>query len=256
MNSLPTETNSCNIDEGIFQLLTQNPNEWMSAINLYNQYTKEHYVNKKEFIINCELLTTRFKNIRKCHKNNICYLNFGTDNSLITKEVYDEEIHDDYKDDELFRSLDKCDVIEYMVKNSHCCENLSLTDFFDDIDTVLHILFRKGRIDLINTLISCYSVDFDIKNKNNEDLLDVLDYSNKDAQKLVKLVFEYRFSKLNKKYNDQLDSIKHHNTLVLETNRKLIDENKLLKKRTAALNLYKGMAYISLIVLAIKLFFY
>lgn len=243
-------TISCNIDEEILQLLTQNPNKWMSVISLYNQYTKEHTVNKKEFIVNCELLNTRFNNVRKYHKNNLCYLAFVTNNSLIPEDVLFEveEKYNNYINDEIFRSLDRCDVIEYMIKNSNCCENLSLSEYFDGVDTALHILFKKGRIDLVNTLVSCYDIDFDIKNGNNESLLDVLNYSDKNASKLVKLVFEHQFAKLNETNNNNLNKIKQTNTQLLETNKKLSNENSLLKKQIMLTNVYKYVGLTCFIV--------
>jgi len=239
MNHSATNTTSRNIDEGIFQILTQNPNQWMSTVNLYNQYTKEYYINKRDFLINCELLNTRFKNVRKYHRNGLCYLAFVTDNSLISKEVDDEVKNDDLTNDEIFRSLDKCDVIEYMIKNPQNCENLSLTEYFDDTDTVLHILFRKGRVDLVNTLVSCYNVNFDIRNRNDESLLDVLNYNDKNAPKLVKLIFEQQFAKLSENFSNRSNDIKQMNSSLLEINKKLKSENNMLKNEAAFLKFYK-----------------
>lgn len=254
MNCSPTSTTSCNIDDGICQLLTQNPNQWMSAINLYNQYTKEHSVNKKDFIINCELLNTRFKNIRKYHKNNICYLAFVTNDSLISKEVNDEKYSDNINN-ELFRSLDSCEVIEYMIKNPSNCEKMSFTEYFDENDTLMHILFKRGRIDLVKTLMSTYDIDFDIKNRKNESLLDVLNFEDKSAQKLVNIIFEYRISKLNETHNSRINSIKQTNTTLIEVNKKLADENNLLRKQIYTTKIYKYLTFMCFISFLLTYFF-
>jgi hypothetical protein len=244
---------STNYDVGdsIFQLLTRNPNKWASVVSLYNQYISKHTnINKKDFILRCELLGTQYKNVKKYHKNGLCYLAFVSDESCTPKEAVDEGNHADLVNDEIFKSIDKCDVIEYMMKNAEYCDNLSLTEYFDGTDTVLHILFRRGRIDIVNALISCYNVDFDIKNSNDESLIDVINYNDKNAVKLVKLVFENKYSRLMADHNTQLSNVKQANTRLLEVNSRLITENGALKKGAVVHNVYKYISALLVVAVA------
>ena len=237
-------TTSSNIDEGIFQLLTQNPNKLMSINDLFDQYTKDHSINflKKDFIINCEELNTRYKNIKKYYKNQQCYLAFVTDESMMTDHISSS-------DDVI---LDKCDIIEYMISNPQYCEKMSLTDNFDGTDTILHILFRKGRIDLINALAGSYDINFDQMNARNESLLDVMDPSNQNTSKIIKMVFDNKYKKLISENQIRLNDVRHTNSILLENNRKLANENQELKKQVGDNKFYYYYAIICSIIIGMN----
>lgn len=219
-------TISNKLDDGIFQLLTQEPNKWIPVVTLYNMYTREfpntYNVLKRDFMAMCEMLHTRFKNVRKYHKNGMCFLAFVTDDSVITTDVRDEEYRTELENDNAFKSLKKDDVIQYMLDNSEYCQQLSFDEYFDGNDTIMHILYRNGKPDLVDKIMTSYKINMDVKNASGESLLDVINYSDKlVSARLVKLFISNQVSKINLEHAKTMEQIR-------ETNSSLLDKNKLL----------------------------
>lgn len=246
------------MDNGIFLILTQNPDKWMTVVSLYNQYTKEYpRTNKKDFILSCELLNTRFKNIRKCHKNNLCCLAFITDNNLIPESFHNEEKYYEMTTDESFKLLDKCVVIEYMINNPQYNPSISFSEYFDGNDTILHILFKEGRVDLIKKIERDYDINLDITNSKNESLLDVINYNknNNNSNDLVKLYIDHKFKRLNRNYDTHIEQIKQTNMILLETNKDLVKENDILKKDKKNVTFYKYVTNFFIVISFAILYF-
>jgi hypothetical protein len=218
------------MDKDIFQILARDPNKYRPIFSLYNEYCKEKhsYVDKKHFIIICELLDVNFKNVKKLYRNGTCYLSFVTDYSSLTdveesdkkSNAYTKE-GSKYNDNE-FGALDKCYIIEYTLDNPKTCSKLSLTDYLDGTNTIIHIVVNKGRYDLLNKLISYYDVDFDIKNRLNQTVFDVLDL--KDVQNtinIIKLIVNYQINKNRVTIESNVLSVKQQNSLLLDQNKRL-----------------------------------
>ena len=219
------------LDEAIFQILTQNPNKWMSAVAIYNSLDSKEYKDKKDFIMNCELLPTRFKHIRKCHKNSLCYLAFIADESLISKAIMKIEEDADNETTSLFNSLDKLEVIDYMINNPDTCRDLSLTEYFDGNNTIMHILFKNGRTDLVKKLFESYNADLSITNSEGKSIIDVIDYSSVTAPELVKIYLDYELARISLENLSALDGARKTNNSLLEANKKLLNENRQLKSQ-------------------------
>ncbi|AYV80671.1 MAG: hypothetical protein Harvfovirus4_35 [Harvfovirus sp.] len=218
------------VEEGTFQLLTQDPNKWISVVKLFNLLSADHPTkkfDKRDFLLRCELLNTRFKNVRKCLKNSICHLAFVTDDGQLVEGGSSANV---FVDGAAYKALDKCEVIEYMINNSKYCSELSLSEFFDGTDTVVHILFRNGRIDLLKKLLGTFSVDFAVKNSDGQGLLEVINFSNQDsAMALVKMVHESQMNALRLSYIADINLVKQSNTSLLDINKKLASENVKMK---------------------------
>ncbi|AYV84015.1 MAG: hypothetical protein Hyperionvirus15_53 [Hyperionvirus sp.] len=228
---------SADIEEGTFQLLTQEPNKWISVVRLYNLLSNDHpgvSISKKEFLLKCELLNTRFKNVRKRTRNGVCNLAFVVDDSSLVDGVGGGE-----DGEKIFKALDKCEVIEYMISNKEYCSNLSLNEFFDGVDTVVHILFRNGRVDLVERLLETFDVDLGVKNSEGKTLLDVVNYGEGgNAGKLIRLVYESQMNALKLKHSGELVVVKQRNTALLEINKKLESENLMLKRKLGGSDLF------------------
>lgn len=227
------------LDESIFQLLTQEPNKWMPISTLYNLYTKEnpkYTPNKKNFIMICEVLNGRFKNVRKCHKNNICNLAFVTNENLPIFSNALDNIEFLEKD---FKPVDSVEMIEYMIDNPECVHSLSLNEYWDGTDTVTHILFKNGRLEPIKKLLDRYAIDFSVKNVNGKSLLDVIDYSSKDAANLVELYYLNLAKDLRSKFDKEIDLVKTNNTFLLDKNKKLSAENNQLISKLSTFELLR-----------------
>ena len=209
----------------IFQMLTMDANKFRSVYSLYNEYVMEHRntrVSKKDFSLVCELLKTYYKNIEKKYYNNICHVAFVTDSSLVSNNDT-EQIRNLAKQElEDFNSLDRCDVIEYKINNPKYCSDLSLIELVDGTDTVLHLLARRNKYDLISKLSSLYDIDFDIRNKINESVLDVINYGDiQSATRIVKLITSYQINKYKLTNSISDDAIKKQNTTLVEQNNSL-----------------------------------
>lgn len=226
------------MDENIFQLLTQNPNKWMSVVRLFNEYKTSNkflsntYSNQKNFLIECELLNTKFKNVRKTHKNGLCYLAFVTDDSLLyypSQNLYS----DPDTTSALCEPVEPFEIIEYMIENPEYHEKISLTEYFNGVDTILHILFKKGRIDLIKKLMIYHNdIDFDIKNAVGQTVIDSLPNDSEETTKLklVTMYYDMKMEKNRKEYEIKIKTNENMVKSLLEENSKLIKQNNELKK--------------------------
>lgn len=230
----------------IFQLLVQSANTFRSVHSLYNEYTSNNknkpIPDKRKFILSCELLNTGFKNIKKTYKNNVLYLTFSTDKTLNEQFEMDSNVNDD-KD---FEALDKCDVIEYMFNNPKFSTNLSFSEYVDGTDTILHLLVRRNKYDLLNNIVAVYDVDFDIKNKNGEIVLDVIDFSDpRSSRQIIRTILAYQLNKY-KLANANMDTeLKRQNTQLSEKNYQLTSQTIMLRDESS----YYQMLMYSMILL-------
>jgi hypothetical protein len=234
---MSSQNNTETIDQlakDIFQILTVNANKFRSVYSLYNEYildSKNKYVTKRDFSLTCELLNTYYKNIDKKYYDNICYVVFVTDPSHLSNDDREQIKNASMKEDNEFNSLDKCDVFEYMINNPKFCENISLKDYCDGNDTILHLLTRKNKYDMMVKISNLYDVDFDVKNKNGESVLDVINYNDlQNAMKIVKLITSYQVNKYQLKNSLVNESVKKQNTSLAEQNKELRNEVTSLTK--------------------------
>lgn len=217
-------TTITDMDTDIFQMLVLSADQFRSVHSLYNEYTSNKpttLVDTRKFVLTCELLDTGFKNVKKIYRNNVCYLAFVTDNSHLPKEIERIQVNVTQEDKD-FESIDKCEVIEYMLNNPKFTSSISFTEYVDGTDTVLHVLARKGKYDLLNRIIAVYDVDFDIVNKNNENILDVVDYTDaRSSRQIVRSILNYQLNKCKLDNKIVIQQIKKHNTELTEANRVL-----------------------------------
>lgn len=237
----------------IFQMLTISANKFRSVYSLYNEYVlndKNRYVSKRDFSLTCELLNTYYKNVEKKYYDNICYVAFVTDPSHLSNDDREQIKNTIAKEDNEFNSLDKCDVFEYMINNPKFCDNVSLKDYCDGNDTILHLLTRKNKYDIIVKIANLYDVDFDVKNKNGESVLDVINYEDlQSAMKIVKLITSYQVNKYQLKNFVVNESVKKQNSTLVEQNKELRNEVTSLTKSVKETESSKKMATNFLFVL-------
>jgi hypothetical protein len=221
------EDKNSDIEQSIFQLLTEKANVWISVNTLYNKYTndvdilrnKKNLVDKKLFIILCKLLDTRYRHIKKMEDNNTTYLAFST-----FEEPDDPfPIEKDSKSDHNLE-VNTCDVIEYMLKNPATTSTCSFTEYFDSEDTILHIVCRNNNINLLDYILRNYDVDINIKNKNNERPIDVVNIFEKNSIEIIKMIKDYELKNLELNYEISLKNIKVENSRLVEVSNKLNED--------------------------------
>ena len=241
------------LEEAIFQFLTQNPNKWLSAQTIYNHLTKDlphRHLNKGAFVERCELLYTRFKNVHKRIRDRICYLIFVTNEASLPREVVDEELRTQREVDEALRALDPCSVIDYQLTHPEYGGTLSLTEFLDGGDTILHLLFRRGRVDLVDKLSREFDVDFDVKNVQGQSVLDVINYGDSaTATRLLQKFLDHKVDRLRLAHAKDLAVVKTTNTSLLEQNARLKTENTELRRDLTSASLYRVGAWLCVIAL-------
>lgn len=190
--------NENSIKTGIFQLLTQRADKWISTDTLYDSYTKEMRgnsdVTKKNFVEICQTLDSHFKNVYVEHKKNGLFLMFSTNAHLNTEELCTN-----------IPPVNVCDQIEKILKDRNLHYLLTPKQFLDGVDTVLHIVCKHGRYDLAVYVLKYYDVDVEFQNRDGLTAFEVIDFKKQNSVKLAKLLIEYKTNKTNKtKNNDNL----------------------------------------------------
>lgn len=217
---------STEIQKYVFLYLTENSDEFISVIALYDKYmtANKQMLDKNVFTVVCETLNTQYNNIHKVYKNNLCYLCFLTDKSNLDnalnniksdRNIYNYQNIEHYSNLEMeFSKISKCEAIAYMIENKDESHYLNLDEYYDETDTVLHILARNGKYELIKKLTDNYTVNFDILNKNNETVMDVAKNDANFLKQLFALIEKYN-------YNIKLMNIRKHNTELVAANNRL-----------------------------------
>lgn len=221
------------IETGVMCFLTQRPNEFISIISIYNNYDNDIPVSKlpekKMFKTICELFDTRHNNIIKTYKNGMCYLCFTLDESKLNdalKKVgldkptfYNITESEQTRMDNDFRNIDQCSVIEFWINNPDVSPSFDFTKYFDGENTILHIMAKNGRYDLIERLNNLYGVDFDIRNKHGEHIIDVAKQGDFEfIKKLVNLMLKSDKRRKDEKRSNEESDLKRNNMLLLRKN--------------------------------------
>lgn len=235
------------MEENIFLQLTEKSDEFLSVTRLFNDYSSkssdtssslkdihEDNLNKKLFVTACELLNTKYNNVHKIYKNNICHLCFLTDKTMLSNALYKINLdHDAYAHqnekynssiDHEFQKMNNCDIVEYIINNNDVSSRLSLTEYFNEIDTVMHILSRNGKFESIEKLSKHYNVNFNQLNAHGESIMDVAKDDIYFVKKLLKLICDYKQTESHNENTIMRVEMKNLNTNLLETNEKLVKE--------------------------------
>ena len=253
--------NQDGLDVEIFQLLSENADAWLTIQNLYNKYveTREDFADKKSFIISCELLNTRFNNIRKCKKRNgLCYLAFVTDKDKELNYPKDIVSFDDKDNDEEFKRIKDSEVIEYMLQNPESCYKLPIKSLYNNTDTVLHIICKDGKDDLLEDILNYYDVDTEIKNKEGLTPLEVINFEKnpKNSIKMVKQLLNYKIKNIVLDNEVKLSKTKEVNSALLKLNSDLTKENTRLKTKYRPQKSYSLDAFSIIFLMSVICIFY
>jgi hypothetical protein len=219
----------------IFQLLALNPDKFRSITSLYNEYNKKKLRDDENYIpIDRTVFCTSCYDIDNCYNNIKKTGNLGNYKlALITNDsVLEESLNDNNKLKEDYANITPIDIINFYVNNPEFSSPNIFNELVNDTDPMLHYVCRNGKPEMIEKLLNSYDFDLSIKNKNNEEIYDVINFENdfRNGVKIAKLITNYQMNKYKLLRLSTEDQLKKDNTLLINQNIKYKNDVKKLEK--------------------------
>jgi|AntRauTorckE6833_2_1112554.scaffolds.fasta_scaffold12793_2 hypothetical protein len=216
-----------NLDDCVFDYLVSNKDEIASIYKIYHDITgetghrctslndpKNRDVYKRRFRTICYTLDNSYDNIYKYFNGDKLYLVYSERDFRDTIRKYTDE-YDHLSLNDYSPSFNNItDVIEDLIDNDKF--EFDLENNFDDNETIVHILVRNDRGDLLRKLLQSFDLHFDKKNKFGETPLDIATKCNNCE--MVKMILEYG-------YSEKIHDLNQKNKTLRKTNTQLFNEN-------------------------------
>ena len=249
------------LDECVFDYLVSNKDEIVSIYKIYHDITgktghrctalndpKNRSIYKIKFRTICYTLDNYYDNIYKYFNGEKLYLVYSERDFSDAIRNYTDE-YDYLSQDDCYPSFSNIiEVIENLIDNDTF--DFDLENNFDDNETIIHILVRNNRDDLLVKLLQSFDLKFDKKNKFGETPLDVA--INCNNSEMVKMILEYT-------YSESIHDLKQTNKDLRKTNTVLINENKEHHKKVNELNdllyMHKISSFVLILAWLWQLFF-
>lgn len=212
------------LDDAIFYYLSTVPNVPQSVHMIYNALCDQNICpalkspvnrdnNKLKLICICNTLDSRFKNAKVLRKNNTIYVVLSTNSKESTFDSCVEEIYHD--------QVSPLSLVEYMLSYPEFSSSLNFTNYVDDKDTVLHVICRYARYDLLQKVLKLYDVNPRVENIEHKTPYDVLPFNSGDkSTKIMADLIKYEYEReIGTMKNMLMELRKHNTTLVNETNK-------------------------------------
>jgi len=236
------------LDDAIFYYLSTVPNVPQSVHMIYNALCDQNICpalkspanrdnNKLKLICTCNTLDSRFKNIKVLRKNNTIYVVLST-NKESTFDSFPEDTHE---------QVPPLTLVEYMLTCPEYSSSLNFTDYVDNKDTVLHLICRHARYDLLQRVLTLYDVDPKVQNVDHITPYDVLPFNSGDkSTKIMADLVKYECEKEVRTIRNMLTELRKHNTELQNVNAILINET---NKAKATVSKWKLMAISELVTM-------
>jgi len=189
-----------NLDDCVFDYLALNADKPVSLAKIFNDIRSKtgHRCNeltdshnhRQYFLSTCYSLDKHYTNIKKIHRDNRLYLMFQKDRKDINfdRSYYDDPLYDDniWKEDS-----NLINIVNYMCDNSMLddFDNSYYSNFFDESNTLLHLLVKYNKYDELENLLRQKNIDPNKKNAQGETPLDLAIKSGN--KKMIKLLINY-----------------------------------------------------------------
>lgn len=187
------------LDEAICYYLSLHKDEAISIQRIYNELCTENIcpdlknyknreMNKITFTSLCHIMDTKIEGIQKIYKGTTLYL------VLTDKSKYDIAVkyggYDKLVDDKSIPSVlpPQDIVLEHILSTADWNNKYSLTDRFNETDTVMHIICRKGNRNLLKKMMNEFDFDPYLKNTLGQTLMDVLPRTDEGFMMLTDLL--------------------------------------------------------------------
>lgn len=236
------------LDEAIFYCLSLHPDAFLTPVRIYNWISNQSICpalnptdrNERDslkirFNCICRTLDTRFKNVhilRDSINPDIPYLIMTNKAKIEAEKEFIRQNFSSYipEFDEL--NTMSLQTIEYMIKNPEFSATLDFSEFVDGTDTILHILCKDCRLDLIEYLLDMYDIDINIKNLHGLTPYELLPFDhNDDSVKIITKLLKYEYDTQVNKIKTNLRDIREMNTKLVNTNTKLAQNLELVGEK-------------------------
>jgi hypothetical protein len=263
------------VDNAIYYYLSTTPDKFISINKIYSELINENIchdlmnsqqflLNQTIYLLNCYKLCDIYNNITKEYKDSVLYLRFNTksivkENNLPFNTIKNNDIFDNsfnlptelsnnvlYFKTSFNNSFNSPTELLNNVLNLNIHNHIKINDYINKNDTIIHHVCREGDLKLLLYIKQYFDIDINLKNINNETLLEVLP-GNSDGLKIQKILLENHYEKLLLDTNVELEKIKTINF----ANCNMINELELKLKS----NIYKNTLIYVFVPILIYMFF-
>lgn len=200
------------LDKAVYYYLTTNPDVSFTPIDIFEGIMKDKI---------CPDLS--MGNTDYIKVTNIC-MNLQ---SLYTNVIYDEKMNTCKF---TTKSNSNLKIIEEFVENPEMYPEINLQNLYDGENTILHVVCKECRLDLMQKITQKFYVDFDVKNKKGQHMIDMIPTNQKGVD-MLKYINKVMMDQNNDKMNSENLNLKKSNTQLLEHNTQMLADNTYMTKK-------------------------